>query len=246
MLEGRVTWEGDRPVVDLMRARVFLPLGAEGRVEKLQQENPNRPAIGDSAGGVGNAVIFLHGVDPKEAKPWDLPPVVVDQHDLQIHVRQGDADSRYGFVRRGDDITLISTQALFHSLHAGGAAFFTLAFPDPNLPMTRRLRQKGLVELSSAAGYYWMRAYLFVDDHPYYTRTDAAGSFSLRQVPPGQYEVVCWMPNWRKAGHERDPESGMISRWSFQPPVETVEHVTLHSGERRTVKFTLSRSAFEK
>jgi hypothetical protein len=244
-LEGQVTWEGDLPVVDPFRARVFLPLGAEARVEKLQQENPNRPTIDGRTRGVGNAVVFLRGVDPKQAKPWDQPPVVIDLRDLQIHVRQGDTDSHYGFIKRGAAFTMTSSQPFFHSLRAGGAAFFTLAFPDPNRPTTRRLRQTGLVELSSGAGYYWMRAYLFVDDHPYYARTDASGRFALRQVPSGRYEVVCWMPQWRNAGHERDPESGLITRWTFQPPVEAVQNVTLSRGEARTLNFTLPRRLLE-
>src|SRR2546430_722399 len=60
----------------------------------------------------------------------------------------------------------------FYSLHAVGAASFTPPFPDPRRPAFRTLSRQGVVELSSGGGQSWMRAHLFVSDHPYYTRTD--------------------------------------------------------------------------
>ena len=38
----------------------------------------------------------------------------------------------------------------------------------------------------------WMRAYLFVFDHPYYDVTTKTGEFSLKGLPPGRYTVEAW------------------------------------------------------
>jgi hypothetical protein len=131
------------------------------------------------------------------------------------------------------------SEDVFHSLHADGAVFFTLAFPDPGRPRVRYLREKGRIELTSAAGFFWMRGHLFVDDHPYYTRTDTAGGFALSQVPPGRYEVVCWLPNWRVQRSERDPESGQVARVYFMPPLEQVSPLTLSPGGSVEANFWL-------
>lgn len=191
-------------------------------------------------------MVFLRGVDAKIAKPWNLPPVHIEQRGLQFHVLQGEEDSRYGFVRRGDAIEMVSHDPYFHALHLGGASFLTLMFPDPDRPLARSLNEKGVVELTSAAGYYWMRADLFVDDHPYYARTDKEGCFFVEQVPPGQYEVVCWMPNWQEARHERDPESGVITRLFFQQPVTLVQKVELGKQEAKEVRFCPSIRDFQR
>jgi hypothetical protein len=242
-IHGCVTWEGDLPAVAPYQARINL--SADGVThERLVRENPNAPRIDPSTRGVGGAVVFLRGVDPQRARPWDHPPVRVEQQGYRFHIRQGEMDSHVGFVRRGDPVAMVSRESAFHALHAGGATFFTLAFPDPDEPLSRCLPDKGLVELTSAAGYYWMRAYLFVDDHPYYTRTDAQGRFVLRQVPPGCYEVVCWLPQWREARHERDPETGLVTRLFFARPVQEVRPVTLGSRETAEVRFRLSAEAF--
>jgi hypothetical protein len=141
---------------------------------------------------------------------------------------------------------MVSREAALNALQARGAAHFALMFPDADQPLSRALRKQGLVELTSGVGYYWMRGTLFVDDHPYYVRTNAQGGFELPQVPPGRYEVVCWMSNWNLAGKDRDPESALVVRIAFQPALELVQEVVVaDSGEAR-VEFTVAAALFKK
>jgi hypothetical protein len=222
-----------------------LPAEGPARV-KVTQQNPHLPLVDPGSQGVGNAVVLLRGIEPKRGRPWDHPPLEVEQRDYRLRVRQGETASPFGFVRCGDAIDMVSRQKVLHALHAGGASFFTLMFPDPEQPLRRRLDHKGLVELSSGAGYYWMRAYLFVDDHPYYARTDTAGRFTLTQVPPGRYRLVCWMPSWHEVRRERDPENGQIWRVVFRPPVEQVREITVDRAANCDEEFTLSAELFER
>lgn len=244
-ISGRVTWEGDIPNVPPFEVWSHAWAGDTVRTP-LTPKNPNAPAIDARSRGVAGAVVFLRGVEPRKARPWDHAAVHIVQQDLWLHVRQGQVDSSIGFVRRGSPIDMVSEDDTCHSLHGGGASFFTLQFPEPHQPLSRSLHDVGVVELSSTTGYYWMRAYLFVDDHPYYTRTDTEGRFALRQVPPGHYEVVCWLPNWAEAEHFRDPETGLMARLSFGPPAECAQHLTLGSQEFRQVDFVLSLRAFQR
>jgi hypothetical protein len=243
-IQGRVIWMGESLVVNPFR--VYAIPGAGDPFKKRQiQPNPNVPRIDPRTGGVGNAVVFLRGVDVAKSKAWDLPPVQVEQRGIQLHVHQGETDSSYGFVRQGDSIEMVSGDPFLHALHARGASFFTLMFPEPGQPLARPLKEKGLVELTSAAGCYWMRAYLFVGDHPYYARADSQGRFILKQVPPGRYDLVCWIPNWKEARHERDPETGLVTRLFFAPPVELVQEVILNPQETQEIQFLVSDEAFK-
>jgi hypothetical protein len=240
---GRVTWDGELPSVPPFQVYPNAPAGDVFR-ERHTRPNPNAPSIDAATRGIADLVVYLRGVEVARARPWDHPPLVVEMQGCRFHLRQGDADSRVGFVRGGDRLAMVSREPVFHLLHAGGAAFFTLAFPDAEQPRERSLKANGLVELTSAAGYYWMRGYVFVDEHPYYARTDREGHFALPQVPPGQYQIVCWAPNWVKERHERDPETGEITRLFFRAPVEQVQTVTLAPGRDSAVEFTLSQTPF--
>ncbi len=82
-----------------------------------------------------------------------------------------------------------------------------------------------------------MRADLFVVEHPYYARTDAAGRFRLEQVPAGRYEVICWMPSWVVRRKERDPESGLIGHLHFARALEQTAAVEVRAGAASTLEY---------
>jgi hypothetical protein len=244
-VRGRVTWVGDLPVVPKLDG-CSNPLTENGPRERVVVPNPNEPRIDPKSKGVANAVVFLRGVGPAAAREWDHPPVRVVQREHRFHVLQGPSDSSVGFVRAGDEIEMDSADPCFHALHAEGAAWFSLTFPDPHEPLRRALTRPGLVELTSAAGYYWMRAYLFVDHHPYSTRTDAEGRFTLDRVPAGDYDLVCWMPSWQEKRHERDPESSLYVRLVFRAPMEISRRATVHAGTTTRAAFELSPGLFNR
>jgi hypothetical protein len=235
---GRVTWVGSLPDVPPFRA---IPSSeAEKSTPRKTWPNPNAPQIDSDSRAVANAVVFLRGVAPCRGRPWHHEPVRIVHRDYRLQVLQGPADRPFGFVRRGDAVTMVSEQNVFHSLQARGAAFFTRTLPDRGVIASQRLTRRGVVELNSNAGYFWMHGYLFVDDHPYYTPTDREGRFSLGCVPPGEYELVCWLPDWREAGHELDGDTIRVWRLFFRPPREVVRRVSVRTDKVSTIDFTLS------
>jgi hypothetical protein len=225
-LRGRVTWVGELPSVPPFKIQFNADSSLALR-EALERPNPHAPAIDPAHRGIRDVIVFLRGIDPKQSKPWDHAAVTVEIRGRQYHVIQGDSDARSGFVRAGETITMVSKESECHSLHATGATFFTLSFPDPDQPLTRRLSEPGVMELCSNAGFFWMRAHLFVAEHPYFTRTDANGRFALKDVPPGEYELVAWLPNWKVKNYDRDPETGFRSRVHFAAPIEVVQKVRI-------------------
>jgi hypothetical protein len=42
----------------------------------------------------------------------------------------------------------------------------------------------------------WMRAYVFVFPHPYFDVTTTAGTFDLKDVPPGTYTIEAWQEKY--------------------------------------------------
>jgi hypothetical protein len=106
------------------------------------------------------------------------------------------------------------------------------------------LESQGFVDLSSAAAHYWGRASLLVSEHPYCAVTDAVGNFSLADVPPGRYEVVGRLPNWHIAKGDFDPETMMLSRLYFGPPVEACAWVSIETGCETLTELTANTTQF--
>jgi hypothetical protein len=212
-------------------------MGLESRLVPLA----NALRIDQFTRGVDGVVVYLREVDTARARPWDLPKVEVEFRESQMVVKQGNRSGRTGFVKRGDDLTMRSAELVFHSLRARGAAFFALAFPDPDHSRTRTLDRCGRVELTSASGSYWQSADIFVCDHPYYTVTDTDGRFQFAHVPAGRYDLVAWHPNWEISRTDRNPESGQPKQLHFAAPLETSRPVTVSRGRSALANLTLPR-----
>lgn len=241
-IRGRVVWEGPIPTVaDFQGVRSV----AGGRPVPLMRANPHTPQISRESRGFASAVVSIANIDPRESRPWNWPTPRVEIGDGRIAIRQGDGPpTRVGLARRGSDIAMTSTGPGFAMLRARGAAYFTLPFPESGQSLTRRLDTPGQVAFSSGSIDYWSSADLFVADHPYFAITDTDGNFSLDLVPAGRRELVVWVRNWHIAKQEHDPESGLIFRQEYAPPVELRVVADVFPGSTTTLHFPLSARDF--
>lgn len=236
---GSVTWTGPIPTVPPVIDIRPRPDGTGHDTRTFP--HPYAPAIDRATYALTGAAVFLRNADPTRAKPWDLPPVSVEFRDAQIRITQGDRPpGRVGFVKRGAPVRFQSADPTFNVLRGRGAAFFALPFPDPDKPLERAFDTPGRVALTSAAGFHWQAADLFVADHPYYTLSGADGRFELTQVPEGTYELVAWHPNWNTTGHERNPETGLVQRVTYAPALESVRSVVVTPGRAAFAPLNLS------
>jgi hypothetical protein len=236
-IEGRVTWDGPLPDVPTLVAMHAPDVPPPSGKLLTHEQNPFRPVLAADGVGLCEVVVYLRGVDARRARAWPHGPVRIEQARRQLRVVQDGQAGRVGFVRRGDVIEAVNEDKEFHALRVRGAAFFTLPFVEAGRPTRKRLDQTGLIELFSGTGFFWMHAHLFVAEQPYFARTDDQGRFRLEQVPSGRYEVVCWMPSWVVARKVREPESGLVNRLVFAPPVEQVTSVDVRPGAASSASF---------
>jgi hypothetical protein len=241
-IEGQVTWQGPDPAVDPLLVLPDPENPAPDGKRLYKTPNPFCPLIDTESRGMRDVVVYLRAVDPERACPWPHGRALVEQKDRMLTVLQDGTRSRVGFVRRGDEMEAVNQDPEYHSLRARGAACFCLPFVEKGRISRKRLGSAGTVDLTSGAGHFWMCAHLFVVEHPYYARTDAQGRFRLQGVPPGGYELVCWMPSWVVLEKYRDPESALTSRLVFAPPVERVMAVAVVAGRVSTTPFAWTAS----
>jgi len=232
-INGHVYWRG--PILTVATMQAIGP-GADGKWRSRQVNNPYAPIVNEKTKAVHGAVVFLESVVPQRSRPWDHAPVRLIGDDDSLMVEQGEGGPcRVGFVRRGDEVEVMSRNDEFESIAARGAAFFTLPFPRPGSPLRRCLNKPGIVEWSSGAGRFWLRANLFVVEHPYYCRTDSEGRFELPKVPPGDYRLVAWLPNPTVLSKDRDPNMGHVIRQHHASPIERYQWIEVLPRQRHAV-----------
>ena len=94
----------------------------------------------------------------------------------------------------GQTLELRNSDPILHDAHALLPSFDTLF--NLGLPTWRQVRRvmqdTGRIVIDCNVLHTWMRAYLIVTEHPYTAVTNAAGRFSLDQVPVGDYTLRLW------------------------------------------------------
>lgn len=238
-LQGQVRWDGEKPRLEPVDFTRLLP--GKGVFSK-RFDNPHTPKI-DEQNRIGEAMLFLREVNPQRSKPTPLSTVKVVFSDFEIHVANSPSQ-RFGFHQEGTELEMESLDKTFRGLRARGASFFTLMFPPESKRIQRKLSESGMIEFSSASGEYWTRAWVMVLAHPYGTLSDASGKFDLKEIPEGEYELICWMPNWNLERVELDVETGIRTRQFYKPAVEKVQKIQVRKGEISEATFQFSWKDF--
>ena len=68
---------------------------------------------------------------------------------------------------------------------------FNITLLTPNLKFKRKLKWEGTYRVECDT-HTWMKAYILVFKHPFYTVTDPQGAFVLENVPVGRHTLRVW------------------------------------------------------
>lgn len=135
--------------------------------------------------GIRNAVVSLQ--TPPSAAKWAvrLPPVQMDQ-------KQCVFVPRVVVVPSGGTVEFLNNDRLLHNLHSLSLKNSTFNRTQPKgrtIPIV--FRQPEIIRVDCDL-HPWMRAWVVVADHPFYTVTNDRGEFVLDNVPPGKYVLQVW------------------------------------------------------
>ncbi len=141
--------------------------------------------VDGTSGGLKNAVIEIVGVSA--GKPLALPGPTLDQAECTYvpHLQ---------VAALGTQVVITNSDPILHNIHAwvGDKTLFNVAQPPVGkLQFRQDLAEVGPVRVVCDV-HDWMAAYVYVVDHPYVAVTDAAGRFTIPDVPPGTYTLKVW------------------------------------------------------
>jgi hypothetical protein len=190
----------------------------------------------DSDGGVANTVIYLR--DVTEGKAMDLPPALqhLDQKDCRYvpHIL---------IVPEGSPLQIRSSDSLLHTVHMAGAASNNIPFPFQNQDIQIPMKRSGVIDLKCNAGHVWMNAEVLVVKHPYYAVTDEHGSYELKDVPPGEYEIEAWHEGWGIVREESVLDVSAqkeVHRPIYSEPKTWIKKVNVRADKASHVDFSIS------
>ena len=143
-------------------------------------------------GSMAEAMDYLRDVSYSGGAPAE--PVILDQKGCiyNPHV--------IGMVA-GQELLIKNSDATLHNIHSMPKVNKEFNFAMPKVVKEK----KSTFSKSEPSPFYikcdvhpWMKAWVLVSDHPYFSVTDATGNFTISDIPAGTYEVVCWQEKFKK------------------------------------------------
>ena len=160
-------------------------------------------------GGLKDAVVVL--VDATKGKPFTFKPPTIEAKDCRFL-------PFVSVVRDRSEVNVVNMDPVFHDIqayetsHLGPRVLFNTPLPmNPHhkhnvgadnhehlagQPMKEviRMTKDRRIFVMQCGFHAYMESWGLAVDNPYFAITQADGTFSLRDVPPGDYTLLAWHP----------------------------------------------------
>ena len=179
-ISGMANFGGDAP------AMTAIDMSAEPDCEAgFGDGGPMSQNVLVSGGGLANVFVYLsEGVS---GAPAASGAVELDQENCRYtpHVLG---------VQSGQDIAISNSDNLLHNINATPTENrgFNISQPRAGITSTQRFAVAEVMVPIRCDVHGWMQAYIGVVDHPYFAVTGADGSYSIANVPAGDYTLTAW------------------------------------------------------
>jgi hypothetical protein len=181
-ITGRVVLQGTPPKEEVIRMNADPVCLREAPGTQMTQNY-----LVDDDGGLGNVFVYVkNGLGDRR---FDVPtePVLLDQKGCRYlpHV--------FG-VRAGQPLEILNSDPTLHNVHAQPKSNreFNTGQPVQGMKHTEIFQNPEVMIPFKCDVHGWMNAYAGVVAHPYFAVSGNGGSFELRTLPPGTYEVEAW------------------------------------------------------
>lgn len=213
-ISGKITFDGTPP------KQKKIKTDADPKCSEMHADSPllTEEVVVNSDGTLRNVFVYIKsGLAGKTYEP-PKTPVVLHQEGCQYvpHV--------FGMMAR-QPLKVVNDDETLHNIHAmpqaEGNKEFNQGQPNKGMEMTRTFASPEIMVHFKCDVHPWMSAYVGVMSNPFYSVTGDNGTFSLKGLPAGEYDVAAW--------HEKYGEQ--------------VQKIKVGDGEAKTIDFKFSKPA---
>ena len=212
-ISGKITFEGKAPKPKK------IPTDADPKCAAMHEDSPlmTEEVVVNADGMLKNVFVYIKSGLP-DGKTYDTPkdPVVLTQEKCHYvpHV--------FGMMAK-QPLEIVNAADTLHNIHAQPTKSkeFNVGQPNQGMKTMRTFAEPEVMVHFKCDVHPWMSAYVGVMSNPFYSTTGDDGTFSIKGLPAGEYEVAAW--------HEKYGEQ--------------VQKIKVGDGEAKTVDFKFSKPA---
>jgi plastocyanin len=175
-IKGKVTVTGKIPVME------DLKRNSDAFCAKKQMKDES--VVAGKKGELANVLVHLNGLP---ATPPPKEKAALSQDDCMYRPRvQGMVTGQPLEIRNGDPV--------LHNVHTyeGARTLFNIAQVPGTPNVEKTFTQNGTMLKFKCDVHQWMTAYIWVQNNRYFAVTGDDGTFELKDIPVGTWEITAW------------------------------------------------------
>jgi hypothetical protein len=205
-VSGKISFEGTVPAAEKVK------LNADPKCAAMHKDGLERWQLHVKDGGLGDVLVYVKGTVPGNY-PVPTEAAVLDQHgcDYSPHMMT---------MRTGQPLKIRNSDETLHNIHPRPTQN-----PEFNIGQAKPMEsvregEKGFnkAEVMIPVGcdvHPWMRAYISVFDNPFYTVSKEDGTFEIKDLPPGEYEIEAFHGKLKNQSQKVTIKDGESAKLDF-------------------------------
>jgi len=137
-------------------------------------------------GELANVFVYVKNISGNYPPP--SAPVVLDQHGCQYRPHMIP-------IQVGQPLQIKNSDATLHNIHALPVvnSQFNEGQPVQGMVSTKKFGKAEITPFKVKCDVHgWMKAWMAVMPNPFYSVSQSNGTFTISNLPPGQYTIVAW------------------------------------------------------
>ncbi|MBI4546051.1 MAG: carboxypeptidase regulatory-like domain-containing protein [Gemmatimonadetes bacterium] len=181
MITGKVNFQGTAPQakrIDMSEEPTCADKHAQGAFTEEVVANPN--------GTLRHVFVYVKQGLPDQAFPVPAEGVTIDQNGClyQPHVLG---------LQANQNLIIKNSDGLLHNINAKPTENRGFNISQPTTMESKRSFRTPEVMIPVECDVHgWMKAYIGVLSHPYFAVSGGDGSFTIKNLPPGDYVLEAW------------------------------------------------------
>jgi hypothetical protein len=174
---GKVSFSGAVPPAQKVK------LAADPKCVALHPGGLEKVPVKVKDGGLADVLVYVKsGLDG--AFPAPTEPLLLDQVGCEYH-------PTVVVVRVGQPLKIRNSDDTLHNIHPRPTLNkeFNVGQPRKGMEVTRSFDQPELMIPTGCDVHPWMRSYISVLPHPFFAVTREDGTYEIKGLPDGEYEV---------------------------------------------------------
>jgi plastocyanin len=177
---GKISFEGTPPAPEKIKT------SADPKCQALHPTGLERQTIDTSGGGLKDVFVYVKSGLPG-SYPAPSEPVLLDQHGCMY-------SPHIVTVQAGQPLKIRNSDDTLHNIHPRPAVNqeFNIGQPRQGMESTKTFDKPEVMIPVGCDVHPWMRAYIAVLNHPFFAVTKEDGTYEIKGLPPGEYEIEAW------------------------------------------------------